>query len=181
MMRAFVAVEIINEDVLRSIKKVQSELKINARPVKIENIHFTLLFLGEISESADEKVQEALDSIKFESFEIEFQGIGTFPKPKFPRVIWTGTDLQGGEKLKELAKKVEEVLGPLGFKSDKPFKPHVTIFRIKNKIGDISEDLEKYQDVKLGKQMVSELKLKKSILTPNGPNYSDLKVVKASK
>ena len=48
-MRTFVAAEINNEEVLNEIKKVQSELKINAKPVSLKNIHFTLLFLGEIS------------------------------------------------------------------------------------------------------------------------------------
>ena len=103
-MRTFIAIEIINENVLNSIKKVQSELRINAKPVKIENIHFTLMFLGEISESVNEKIQTSLDLIKFESFEIKFEGVGVFPKPKSPRVVWIGTDGQSGEKLKEIAK-----------------------------------------------------------------------------
>lgn len=180
-MRTFVAVEIINENILNSIKKIQTELRIDAKPVKVENIHFTLMFLGEISESVNEKIQTCLDLIKFESFEIKFEGVGAFPKPKLPRVIWIGTDRQSGEKLKELAKKVEEVLLPLGFKSDKPFKPHVTIFRIKNKVRDVSEELAKYQNKEFGSQNVKEIKLKKSILTPNGPNYSDLKVIEASR
>ena len=179
-MRTFVAIEIINESVLNSIKKVQSELRINAKPVKVENIHFTLMFLGEISDSVNKKIQTYLDLVKFESFEVKFEGVGAFPKPRSPRVVWIGTDRQSGEKLKELAKKVEEVLLPLGFKSNKPFKSHVTIFRIKNKMTDISEDLIKYQNEELGTQTVSEIKLKKSILTPNGPNYSDLKIIRAA-
>ena len=48
-MRTFIATEINNEQVLNSIKKIQSELKIKAKPVSLKNIHFTLLFLGEIS------------------------------------------------------------------------------------------------------------------------------------
>ncbi|MGB9124317.1 MAG: 2'-5' RNA ligase family protein, partial [Nitrosotalea sp.] len=66
-----------------------------------------------------------------------------------------------------------------GFKSDKPFKPHLTIFRIKNNVGDISQTLEKFKAVDLGKEVITELKLKQSILTPNGPIYSDLQVVLA--
>ena len=69
-----------------------------------------------------------------------------------------------GEKLKELASKVEDALSPLGFKSDKPFKPHVTIFRIKSKIGDITKDLKKFQNIELGSQQVVKIKFKKSVL-----------------
>jgi len=36
-MRIFVAIEINDKNVLDSISKIQSELKINAKPVKIQN------------------------------------------------------------------------------------------------------------------------------------------------
>jgi 2'-5' RNA ligase len=83
------------------------------------------------------------------------------------------------EQLIDLATQVEKKLESLGFKSDKPFKPHLTIFRIKNKADDISQILEKFKTVDLGKEVMTELKLKQSILTPNGPIYSDLQVVLA--
>ena len=178
-MRTFVAAEINNEDVLSSIKKFQSDLEIKAKSVAASNTHFTLLFLGEISEQMSEKVQDALNSIEFEEFTVNFQGIGAFPKPSFPRVIWVGTDQNGGESLKKLALQVENVLSPLGFRSDKPFRPHVTIFRIKNKIGNISDKLKRHNRIKFGSQRISEIKFKQSVLTPDGPNYSDLQVIKA--
>jgi 2'-5' RNA ligase len=177
-MRTFVAVEITNGVVLDSIKKVQSEIKISAKPVEIHNMHFTLMFLGEISEELAKKVQAHLDTIKFSAFDIGFIGVGAFPKPKFPRVIWIGLD-QGGEKLVELAKTIEGKLAPLGFKSDKPFKPHATIFRIKNKSGDITDVISKYSSTKFGTQRVTSIKFKQSVLTPSGPIYSDIGVVNA--
>jgi len=178
-MRTFVAAEINSEEVLSSIKKFQSEFDIKAKPVTTNNIHFTLLFLGEISEQISAKVQDALNSIQFEEFDVKFQGIGAFPKPSFPRVIWVGTDENGGENLKKLASQVENTLSPLGFHSDKPFRPHVTIFRIKNKIGNISDKLKRFSATKFASQKISEIKFKQSVLTPDGPNYSDLQVIKA--
>ena len=177
-MRTFVAAEINNEQVLNSIKKLQNEFDIKAKPVSKNNIHFTLLFLGEVSESKSEDIKNALNSIEFDSFDVSFQGIGAFPKPSFPRVVWIGTDNSGGENLKKLALQVENTLSPLGFSSDKPFRPHVTVFRIKNKIGNISDKLKKYNLIEFGTQRISEIKFKQSILTPNGPNYSDLQVIK---
>ena len=91
--------------------------------------------------------------------------------------MWIGTDEVGGNQLINLAKKVEEKLLPLGFRSDKPFKPHVTIFRIKNRIGDISDELAKLNSSSLGNQKISEIKFKKSVLTSDGPIYSDLHIV----
>ena len=88
-------------------------------------------------------------------------------------------DYTSSQNLVKLAKQVEEKLAPLGFKSDKPFKPHLTIFRIKNNVGDISKELDKLKTIQLGHDTITELKFKKSILTPNGPIYTDLQVVKA--
>ena len=178
-MRTFVADEISSEEVLSSIKKFQSEFEIRAKPVSLNNIHFTLLFLGEISEQVSAKVQDALNSIQFEEFDVRFQGIGAFPKASSPRVIWVGIDEIGAEHLKKLAFQVENTLSPSGFHSDKPFQPHVTIFRIKNKIGNISDKLKRYSTTKFGIQKISEIKFKQSVLTPDGPNYSDLQVIKA--
>ncbi len=178
-MRTFVAAEISSEEVLSSIKKFQSEFEIRAKPVSLNNIHFTLLFLGEISEQVSAKVKDALNSIQFEEFYVRFQGIGAFPKASSPRVIWVGTDEIGAEHLKKLAFQVENTLSPSGFHNDKPFQPHVTIFRIKNKIGNISDKLKRYSTTKFGIQKISEIKFKQSVLTPDGPNYSDLQVIKA--
>jgi 2'-5' RNA ligase len=176
-MRTFIAVEISNQHALDSIKKLQSNLKISAKPVDVQNMHFTLMFLGEITEEMAQKVQARLKTIEFESFDVSFEGVGVFPKPSFPRVIWVGTDKGGGEKLVSLAKTVEKSLTPLGFHSDKPFSPHVTIFRVKNRINNITDELTKYSTAKFGIQKINELKFKKSVLTPTGPIYSDLEVI----
>jgi len=64
-------------------------------------------------------------------------------------------------------------------KNDKPFKPHATIFRDKNKIGNISNELKEYESYTFGIQKIFEIKFKKSVLTSDGPIYSDLQVVKA--
>ncbi len=178
-MRTFVAVEISNQEILNSIQEIQSKLKIQAKPVSIKNIHFTMLFLGEISDSMSQEVIEKLSSIKFRPFDVSIQGIGVFPKPSHPRIIWVDTDKEGGQKLSQLASAIIEKLSSLGFKADKPFKPHITIFRVKNKIGNISDDLKRYHSHSFGVQRVSEIKFKKSVLNPDGPIYSDLQVVKA--
>jgi 2'-5' RNA ligase len=72
-------------------------------------------------------------------------------------------------------------LSQLGFQPDKKFKPHVTIFRVKKKIENISNELQKFSSYSFGKQVISEVKLKKSELTSNGPIYTDLLIVKGKK
>jgi 2'-5' RNA ligase len=180
-MRVFVAIEISNKEVINSIKKIQDKINIDAKPVETKNFHFTLQFLGEISEEIKHKIIQALHTIEFSSFSITLKEVGAFPKLKFPRVIWIGTDENGGNMLIQLSKKVEKVMEPLGFFSDKPFKPHITIFRIKKKIGDITNELESQKVIDFGMQEISSIKLKKSELTSSGPIYSDLMEVQAIK
>ena len=176
-MRIFVAIEVSDKNVLNSIHKIQTELNIKAKPVELHNMHFTVQFLGEVSEEMVGKISDALNSIEFSSFSISFASIGVFPKPNSPRVIWIGTD-DGVNKLEKLAELIRSKLSHLGFSPDKKFKPHVTIFRVKNKIEDLPSKLEKFSSCSFGKQLVSEIKLKKSELTSTGPIYTDLLVVK---
>ncbi|MDH3795179.1 MAG: RNA 2',3'-cyclic phosphodiesterase, partial [Nitrosopumilus sp.] len=89
-MRVFVAIEISNKEVINSIKKIQDKINIDAKPVETKNFHFTLQFLGEISEEIKHKIIQALHTIEFSSFSITLKGVGAFPKLKFPRVIWIG-------------------------------------------------------------------------------------------
>lgn len=178
-MRAFVAIEISNEDIIRSIKNLQSKININARPVEPKNFHFTLQFLGEISEDLSQKIIHALHTIKFSSFNVNLKGLGAFPRSKSPRIIWIGTDVEGGKMLIRLAKKVEKALEPLGLFPDKLFKPHITIFRIKKKIGDITKEMDAQKLEEFGWQKVTSIKFKKSELTPNGPIYTDLEDIKS--
>jgi 2'-5' RNA ligase len=65
-------------------------------------------------------------------------------------------------------------LTSLGFEKDKKFKPHLTVFRVKHKINDISSQMKEYEVTEFGTQIMSKIKLKKSVLTAKGAEYSDL-------
>lgn len=179
MMRTFVAVEISESQIINNIIQFQKNFKINAKPVESQNLHFTIQFIGEISEKEVDSIKDKLSTISFLPFNVTLKGIGVFPKPSFPRVIWIGTDKEGGEKLRKLAANIQDELESIGFKADKPFEPHITIFRVKNKITNITKELERFVDVEFGLQTINEFKFKKSELTTQGPIYSDLLVIKA--
>jgi 2'-5' RNA ligase len=176
-MRVFVAVEISNKEIIDTVRNFQSKFAIKAKPIEPQNLHFTLQFLGEISGENCEKVKQNLKKIQFSSFKINFKGVGAFPNMRSPRVIWIGVDKVGGKMLEDLAEQIKNALKPLGFSPDKPFKSHITIFRIKTKIDDISKNLEKFQGYEFGSYLVSNFKLKQSVLTSKGPIYTDLEEV----
>ncbi len=179
MMRTFVAVD-VSAEVAGSILRFQSAAGIAARAVGPHNLHFTLQFLGEARPGAVEKARRALRAVEFSGFAVGFRGVGAFPGPRSPRVVWVGTDGGGAEGLRGLAGKVGRALAPLGFPSGRPFRPHVTVFRIGGGAGDVAGVLERFKSAEFGSQRVASIKLKRSVLTPAGPAYSDLEEVAAA-
>ena len=178
-MRVFVAVEISDEKIISSIKQVQEKINIGAKPTKLENLHFTLQFLGEISDEKVSQIIKVLHTIEFSSFDISLKGLGIFPRSNTPRIMWVDiSNDKGKQRLIELTKKVEKTLECLGFSVKKPSKPHITIFRIKKKTSDITKELNQYNAKEFGVQRITSIKLKKSELTPYGPIYLDLTEVK---
>ena len=178
-MRVFVAVEISKKEVLKKIQTFQKNVEIDAKPTKIDQIHFTLEFLGEINQVKYAQVKDVMAKISFSSFDISLKGVGVFPNLKNPRVIWIGIDKDGAEELISIANEVGMKLTALGFEREKKFKPHLTVFRVKKKINDISVIMKEYQTIQFGTQTVSKIKVKRSVLSPKGPEYSDLLEVNA--
>lgn len=186
-MRTFIAID-LSEENKTALTKLQDELKQTQADVKWvepENIHLTLKFLGEVTDEYVGKVKEALDKAAagFRPFEISLSDIGAFPKLDYPRVIWVGVE-KGKKETEELAAKIEEELGKLGFsKEDRPFAAHLTIGRVRT--GKNKEILkEKIQNNK-GRpqwaaptsQLISNVILYQSKLTPSGPIYTPLHCV----
>ena len=178
-MRVFVAIEISKEEILKKIQTFQKNVGIDAKPTKIDQIHFTLEFLGEIDQVKYDQVKGVMEKISFSSFDISLKGVGVFPNLKNPRVIWIGIDKNGAEKLIFIANEVGIKLKTLGFEKEKKFKPHLTVFRVKKKINDISTIMKEYETVEFGVQTISKIKVKRSVLSPKGPEYSDLLEVNA--
>lgn len=178
LMRVFIAMD-IKDDAIKDniIRKQRSILElINAKPVKADQLHFTLLFLGEINGNMLELIKDKLKDIKFKPINVRYKKVGVFPKPRNARVIWIGVDEQSSRELIKVAKMVEERLAPLGFRADKEFKAHITILRVKNKVNcnNIISDEE------FGEEILDEIKIKESRLTQSGPIYSDLFTIHAS-
>ena len=184
MVRCFIAVEVRNNTTLDNIKKVQkhlNQLPIRIKIVKLENMHLTLKFLGEITEKQIQEIQEILHKIKFSRFKFRLYGVGVFPNPNRPRVLWLGiTD--GKQNLSILANQVDHLLQKVGFQSEKrDFTPHLTIARIKNGVSiSLKELISTYKYMDFGVISVSSIKLKRSSLTPEGPIYTTIDEWEAS-
>ena len=180
--RSFVAVDVEDAEVVRRVEEVQREvlrLGVDVKLVERENLHLTLRFLGEIPQSRVNDVIKALYALKFGRFKIKLYEWGVFPDLSRPRVLWVGIS-EGAEELVRVAKAVREAVDKYAeHQEDREFTPHLTIGRIKSGRGveRLRELVMRYRGVEFGVVEVDKIKLKKSVLTPRGPIYSDLFVL----
>ena len=183
-MRTFIAVDVQTD----TIAKLQNEIMMAAgwnpsdvKPVVHNNFHFTLIFLGEKSDSDVDNIKANLAQVQFEPFELTYTSVGGFPNLASARVVWVGVDRVGGEKLTALAKDVVARMAQLGFSEDKPFSPHLTIFRAKGRQVQVSRISTKFQGRMFGSELIDKMHLKKSDLGHLGPIYSNIYTVEARK
>ena len=173
-MRTFVSVE-VPEDIRTKVGLFSDSLKDffknDVKWVLPKNLHFTIKFLGEISESALSAVQECVSNTaaEFGPFLMSLSNVGFFPSARNPRVIWIGTH-EGADKLLELFQELESCLEHEGFDRDtRTFFPHLTIGRVRkySKI-IIPETLPDFEPVMYD---VKGIVVIRSTLTPKGPVY----------
>jgi RNA 2',3'-cyclic 3'-phosphodiesterase len=144
------------------------------KPVKKDNFHFTIIFFGEIDPEHVDKIKYGLSDLQFESINITYTNIGAFPNSHSPRVIWVGVDELGEQKLISLSNEVILKIRRLGFGPEKKFLPHLTLFRIRNEKANLDDIISQYRGRIFGSDTISKLVLKRSTLSPSGPNYSNI-------
>ncbi|MBU3941864.1 MAG: RNA 2',3'-cyclic phosphodiesterase, partial [Nanoarchaeota archaeon] len=118
----------------------------------------------------------ALKEIKFEKFNTALTKIGVFPNESYIRVVWVGLN-DSENKITNLQKEIDSKIELLGFKKDTRFHPHLTLARVKF-VEDKQGFTKNLKEIKIKKEtfQITEFKLIKSILTPEGPIYEDLAV-----
>lgn len=165
-MRLFLAIKIPNElkEKIREkyLKRIPGELK----TVEKENLHITMLFLGEKTEKEFEEIKKSLQKIEFTEFKASTSGIGYFSS----KVLWAGIE-KGSKELSGLSSVISNIQKP-----DKKFHAHITIAR--NKRMDEKEFFKLAE--KLGKEKLEEnfnvnsIVLMKSTLTDEGVFYEEV-------
>ncbi len=180
MVRTFICVEITDKEILYTIENTITRLKKiqGVKPAKPTQMHLTLKFLGEITETQIEQIKEILDLWKEKRFDLSLEEVGCFPNLKQIRVIWMGIQ-EGKEILIQLAKKINEELKPIGIPAERrSYIPHLTLARVKylkNQDKDaLIRLIKELEFIKGGKQTINEIILMKSTLTPNGAIYEKL-------
>lgn len=178
--RAFIAIELVDTAGLVEVHRDLSNVGSGLRPVDLDSMHVTLKFLGDVDEASVPKIVEAMvRSVEgVAPFQFHLRGIGAFPPRGPTKVIWAG--MEGAEPMGVIAGRLEEQLEPLGFvREDRPFLPHLTLARVKSPSAAFAAQqmAEKHRSDEFGTMTVSSIKLKRSVLTRFGPEYSTVSEV----
>ena len=180
IIRTFIALDVA-EEVRRYIADIQKELR-SVREAKVawaqpSGVHLTLKFLGGVPEDRLDNIAAVIEKSvqSFAPLTIKTSDHSAFPNLKRPRVLFVGLE-QNGE-LNHLQQVIETNLAELGFETeDKPFKPHLTVGRVKSIATECSLG-ERFQAIKplLFSWTVNQANLMSSILLPAAARYSVIK------
>jgi len=174
--RAFVAVPIPGTPALRAVLGRLGMLGSAVKPVSADNLHVTLKFLGQMpAEQVPEIATIMQDAADGETaFTARIVGLGAFPRPERPSVVWAGLDKADG--LIRIADRLEQRLTPLGFlRERRPFHPHLTLARVRRKPpAELANLLQDRQTTEFGSANVETIQLFLSEPGPTGPQYRPL-------
>ncbi len=153
-------------------EKISSGISLpdNFRLTRRENLHITILFLGETEASKNGIIINQLSHIikNHRPFDLEISRYGQFPKNGYPRIIYF-TGIIGLDRLCRLAEDVRNNFSTIGFTDDKSFEYHITVAR---------QAYKKDNEIILPEMQrpycfrADSLVLYRSELKPGGPVYS---------
>jgi 2'-5' RNA ligase len=178
--RLFVAVD-LDDAVRRRIGRIAGVLKRDAGPglkatwVRADRAHVTLHFIGDVGEEVVDRLVTRLGlDVDVPSFEIAIAGLGVFPSPERPRVIWIG--VRGGAEMARLHDAVSHRLENVGLTVDaRPHTPHVTLARLRGHMtGAATRALASHAQAAAGRCRVDAVTLYRSEPGQGGAVYTPL-------
>ena len=188
--RSFLALEpgaSVREELAKAQQQVLASLHAHGlaeqvRPVGLDQLHLTLLFLGDVEETALESVEREMMQAAgaVGEAQLHVEGVGAFPRTDAPRVVWVGLKGEVGN-LHELHSSLSPRLRSLCPQMDlKPLKPHLTVLRVRQGSGGRARKEPRWQQalesVKLAPIAwpVYTVSMISSELSPRGPIYRRL-------
>src|SRR5262249_5977373 len=136
-LRTFIAVD-PGQAIRDRLVSLQERLAQSGAPVKwveTDNLHVTLLFLGEVDERDTPVVCRAVGDTctAHVTFTMAVETVGCFPNPRPPRTLWVGVGA-GTQELCALHDTLEPPLLDLGCyrREERRYSPHITVGRVRS-------------------------------------------------
>ncbi|HEY2910632.1 MAG TPA: RNA 2',3'-cyclic phosphodiesterase [Gemmataceae bacterium] len=179
--RAFIGVD-IGDTIRDNAIALQERLARTGAGVKwveAENLHITLLFLGEVDDRDIVPISRSIEAAarREAAFPLRVSGIGAFPTLRRPKVLWGGVS-DGADPLRRLYADLEAKLLDLGLyrKEERGYTPHLTLGRLKSERDglDLAPELTHYLSWEGGRTDVSQLLLYSSERGRHGFEYAVL-------
>jgi RNA 2',3'-cyclic 3'-phosphodiesterase len=180
-LRTFIAVP-INETVRKKAVALQQQLAQLGSKVKWvepENLHVTMLFLGEVDQREILEVCKAVEktAANLPPFSMTVAEVGGFPNLRRPRTLWIGVS-EGSAELVRLHDDLEKALLQLGGyrREERGFTPHITLGRVRGDelTPELNAALTHNASWVGGAVAVAEVHVMSSELTAAGPAYTVL-------
>ena len=158
-----------DEAVRKQLRQLQKSLgQIGGRPVPRENLHLTLLFLGDVEADKVDAVRAIAAGIEGEPFDLVLNTLGGF-RQNNARILWVGPSELPSE-LGALHQSLRRQVRKIGLRVGKgTYHPHVTLIRKTDLREKLPEDLE--PDIQW---TACRLALIASELRPTGSRYKIL-------
>lgn len=177
--RVFCAVELpaeVRKQLEEHILKLRTAVPdVAASWSRVENIHLTLKFFGNVALDRIPVITAAASRAvaEFSSFPIGVGDTGVFPRPSRAQVLWIGVSDPSG-KLSALQERLENECAAEDFsKEDRAYRPHLTIARIRRPEGSRRLADAHFQiHFPATEVELNELILFRSELSPKGSKYT---------
>jgi 2'-5' RNA ligase len=177
-MRLFTGIDLpaeAKEDIARLLDRLRPAAHVRWTPAY--NLHITCKFIGQWPDERVDELKNALQPLGARRpFEIALEGIGWFPNPHSPRILFIA--VKAGPEFEQLARDIDAACAKLGIELEaKPFKPHLTMARIKDAaipLAPLRTAISKLGSVQFGRFTARSFHLYLSRTGPSGSIYTQL-------
>ena len=178
MIRTFIALELpkpLKSRLDSVINRYSKVTPVGVNWVKPENLHLTLLFIGDVQPAQLSEIEEVLSHqlTKIPAFNFTSEGLEFFPATN-PHLLWLKLSSETDDIFK-LNRCLIRELSTKGIMPDKKaMKLHITLARLKMNLAPELEREIMSKDLKQGPLVFDSICLYKSLLLPEGPQYTIL-------
>jgi 2'-5' RNA ligase len=169
--RAFISID-VPEQIKRGIAAHTVQMKSRCiHTIATENLHISLLFMGDINNIQLKAAEDTLCAIRVQSFYISFGEVKFFDEEN-PRIAYISIN-EGNLQVKSIFDSLSTCLKGIICIDSREFTPHLTIARIKGNCGEEIKAL-KAASITEGRFKCDSIKIIESITGRGTPVYKEI-------